>query len=67
MAGIKLRPHDFRGQAANHVERSGLPIEIISKIRLRPADFSTTQPYLGQVFDDAAIGWMENLHWQSYF
>lgn len=48
MVGIKLRPHDLRRHAATFASRSGVPIEIISKIILRHADLSTTQWYLWQ-------------------
>ncbi len=62
MVGIKLRPHDLRRHAATYASRSGVPIEIISKVILRHADLSTTQRYLGKVSDDEAIRWIENLH-----
>ena len=62
MVGIKLRPHDLRRHAATYASRSGVPIEIISKIILRHADLSTTQRYLGKVSDYEAIRWIENLH-----
>jgi len=62
MVGIKLRPHDLRRHAANYASRSGVPIEIISKIILRHADLSTTQRYLGKGFDYEAIRWIENLN-----
>jgi len=62
MVGIKLRPHDLRRHAATYASRSGVPIEIISKIILRHADLSTTQRYLGKVSDCEAIRWIENLH-----
>ena len=42
LVGIKLRPHDLRRHAATCASRSGVPIEIISKIILRHADLSTT-------------------------
>jgi len=47
MVGIKLRPHDLRRHAATYASRSGVPIEIISKVILRHADLPTTQRYLG--------------------
>lgn len=49
MVGIKLRPHDLRRHAAIYASRSGVPIEIVSKVILRHADLSTTQRYLGKV------------------
>ena len=62
MVGINLRPHDLRRHAATYASRSGVPIEIISKIILRHADLSTTQRYLGKVSDHEAIRWIENLY-----
>jgi integrase/recombinase XerD len=62
LVGIKLRPHDLRRHAATYASRSGVPIEIISKIILRHADLSTTQRYLGKVSDSEAIRWVENLY-----
>ena len=32
MVGIKLRPHELRGHAATYACRSGVPIEIVSKV-----------------------------------
>ena len=58
--GIKLRPHDLRRHAATHASRSGVPVEIISKVILRHANLSTTQRYLGTVSDTEAIRWIEN-------
>ena len=55
MVGIKLRPHDLRRHAATFASRSGVPIEIVSKVILRHADLSTTQRYLGKVLDHEAI------------
>ena len=60
--GIKLRPHDLRRHAATYASRSGVPIEIISKIILRHADLTTTKCYLGKVSDSEAIRWVENLY-----
>ena len=62
MLGIKLRPHDLRRHAATYASRTGVPIEIISKVILRHSDLSTTQHYLGKVSDQEAIRWIENLH-----
>ena len=62
MVGIKLRPHDLRRHAATYASRSGVPIEIVSKVILRHADLSTTQRYLGKVSDHEAIQWIEGLH-----
>jgi len=32
---VKLRPHDLRRHAAAHASRSGVPVEIVSKVILR--------------------------------
>jgi integrase len=61
-AGIRLRPHDLRRFAATYASRSGVPIEIVSKVILRHANLSTTQIYLGKVSDTEAMRWIENLY-----
>jgi len=43
--GIHLRPHDLRRHAATYASRSGVPIEIISKIILRHSNLSTIKPF----------------------
>jgi integrase len=40
LVGIKLRPHDLRRHSATYASRSGVPIEIISKIILRHVNLS---------------------------
>jgi hypothetical protein len=45
VVGIHLRPHDLRRHAATYASRSGVPIEIVSKVILRHANLSTTQRY----------------------
>jgi integrase len=62
LAGIELRPHDLRRHAATYASRSGVPIEIVSKVILRHANLSTTQRYLGKVSDTEATRWIENLY-----
>jgi integrase len=62
MVGIYLRPHDLRRHAATFASRSGVPIEIISKIILRHANLSTTQIYLGNISDSEALKWIETLY-----
>jgi integrase len=62
MVGIHLRPHDLRRHAATFASRSGVPIEIISKVILRHANLSTTQLYLGKISDTEAMRWIENLY-----
>ena len=43
MVNIHLRPHDLRRHAATFASRSGVPIEIVSKIILRHKNLSTTK------------------------
>jgi integrase/recombinase XerD len=62
VVGIHLRPHDLRRHAATYASRSGVPIEIVSKVILRHANLSTTQRYLGTVSDVAAMRWIDNLY-----
>ncbi len=62
MINIKLNPHDLRRHAATYASRSGVPIEIVSKIILRHANLSTTQRYFGKVSDTEAIHWIDNLY-----
>ena len=47
--GVKLRPHDLRRHAATQASRSGVPLEMVSKVILRHADIATTQRYLGKI------------------
>ena len=61
-AGIRLRPHDLRRHSATYASRSGVPIEIVSKIILRHTNLSTTQRYLGKISDVEAIRWIENIY-----
>ena len=62
MVGIHLKPHDLRRHAATYTARSGVPIEIVSKVILRHANVSTTQRYLGTVSDVEAMRWIDNLY-----
>ena len=55
LVGIRLRPHDLQRHAATFASRSGVPLEIISKVILRHANLSTTQIYLGKVSDSEAM------------
>ena len=48
VVGIHLRPHDLRRHAATYASRSGVPIEIVSKVILRHSNLSTTERYLGK-------------------
>jgi integrase/recombinase XerD len=60
--GIHLRPHDLRRHSATFASRSGVPIEIVSKIILRHSNLSTTQRYLGKITDTEAMKWIESLY-----
>jgi len=62
LVGIHLRPHDLRRHAATYASRSGLPIEIISKIILRHSNLSTTERYLGKISDVEAMKWIDKLY-----
>ncbi len=62
MINVKLNPHDLRRHAATYASRSGVPIEIVSKIILRHANLSTTQRYLGKISDTEALHWIDNLY-----
>jgi integrase len=62
LVGIELRPHDLRRHAATYASRSGVPIEIVSKVILRHANLSTTQRYLGKISDTEATRWIEDLY-----
>ncbi|SDP29013.1 tyrosine-type recombinase/integrase [Desulforhopalus singaporensis] len=61
VVGVKLRPHDLRRHAATQASRSGMPLEMVSKVILRHADLATTQRYLGEVNDMEASRWIEHL------
>ncbi len=62
MVDIHLRPHDLRRHSATYASRSGVPIEIISKLILRHSNLTTTQMYLGKISDTEAIRWIENIY-----
>ena len=62
VVGIHLKPHDLRRHAATYASRSGVPIEIVSKVILRHANLSTTPRYLGTVSDVEAMRWIDNLY-----
>jgi integrase/recombinase XerD len=53
--GVHLRPRDLRRHAATYVSKSGVPVEIGSKVILGHANLSTTQRYLGKVSDVEAV------------
>ena len=60
--GIHFRLHDLRRFAATNTSRSGVPIEIVSKVLLRHSSLSTTQIYLGKVTDEEAFKWIEDIN-----
>jgi integrase/recombinase XerD len=62
VVGIHLRPHDLRRYSATYASRSGVPIEIVSKLILRHSNLSTTQRYLGTINDVEAIRWINNIY-----
>ncbi|RJP88925.1 MAG: site-specific integrase [Desulfobacteraceae bacterium] len=62
VVGIHLRPHDLRLQAATYASRSGVPIEIVSKVILRHSNLSTTERYLGKITDVEAMKWIDTLY-----
>jgi hypothetical protein len=47
---------------STYASRSGVPIEIVSKVILRHANLSTTLHYLGKITDTEAMKWIENLY-----
>ena len=62
MVGLPLRPHDLRQYAATYASRSGVPIEIVSKVILRHSNLSTTQRYPGKITATEAMRCIENLY-----
>ena len=62
LVGIHLRPHDLRRHSATYASRSGVPIEVVSKVILRHSNLSTTQLYLGKISDTEALRWIENIY-----
>ena len=62
LVNIALKPHDLRRHAATYASRSGVPIEIVSKIILRHANLIATQRYLGKISDTEAMRWIDKLY-----
>jgi integrase len=62
IVGIHLRPHDLRRFCATYASRSGVPLEIVSKVILRHSNLSVTQIYLGKISYAEAMRWIENLY-----
>jgi integrase/recombinase XerD len=60
--GVQLGPHDLRRHAATYASRSGIPIEIVSKVILRHSNLAATRRYLGKIQDVEAKRWIENLY-----
>jgi integrase len=61
LVGVKLRPHDLRRHSATYASRSGVTIELVSKVILRHANLST-QRYLGTISDVEAIRWIDDIY-----
>ena len=53
--GKKVRPHDLRRHSATYASRSGMPLEVISKMILRHQGLLTTRRYLGKITDAEAL------------
>jgi integrase/recombinase XerD len=62
VVGNHFRPHDLRRHAATYASRSGVPIEIVSKVILRHTNLSTTYRYLGTASDIEAMRWIASLY-----
>jgi integrase/recombinase XerD len=62
LVGIKLCPHDLRRHAATFASRSGVPLEVVSKVILRHANIATTQLYLGKISHTEAHRWIDTLY-----
>jgi integrase len=60
--GVALRPHDLRRHSATYASRSGMPLEVISKMILRHQNLVTTQRYLGKISGAEALHWMDRVH-----
>ena len=60
--GLDLTPHDLRRHAATFASRSGVPMEVVSKIILRHRNLSTTQRYLGKVSEAEAASWIGRIY-----
>jgi site-specific recombinase XerD len=60
--GKKVRPHDLRRHSATYASRSGMPLEVISKMILRHQSLLTTQRYLGKITDAEALHWVDRVH-----
>ena len=62
LVGIHFRPHDLRRHAVTYASRSGVPLEIVSKIILRHSNLANTQIYLGRISDSEAFKWIETIY-----
>ena len=60
--GIALRPHELRRHAATCASRSGVPLEVVSKVILRHKNLSTTRRYLGNVTDAEEMKWIDRIY-----
>jgi hypothetical protein len=61
MVGVPLRPHGPRRHAAAYAYRSGVSIEIVSKVILRHSNLSTTYRCIGKITESKAMIWIESL------
>ena len=59
---LNLTPHDLRRHAATFASRSGVPLEVVSKVILRHRNLSTTQRYLGKVSESEAASWIDRIY-----
>jgi len=62
VVGIHLRPHDLWRHAATYASRSGVPIEVVSKVILRHSNLSITERYLDKITDVEAMKWIDTLY-----
>jgi integrase/recombinase XerD len=60
--GLNLTPHDLRRHAATFASRSGVPLEVVSKIILWHRNLSTTQRYLGKISEAEAASWIDRIY-----
>jgi len=60
--GIKLTPHDLCRHAATFASRTGVPLEVVSKIIPRHRNLATTERYLGKVGEAEAARWIERIY-----
>ena len=59
---MALRPYELRRYAATLASRSGVPLEVVSKVILGHKNLSTTQRYLRKVTDAEAMKWIDRIY-----